>query len=64
MKGRYVVRDKGELLEYNTFEDIPLVFDHLIAFEPEYTPGPHTHEQHLEMEKFQSLLQELLQRER
>ena len=64
MKGRFVIRDNGKLFEYEEYNDIPQVFDHLIAFEPEFPPGPHTPEQHDEMGTLNNLLHELLQRER
>ena len=64
MKGRFVIRDQGELFEYNNFDSIPEVFDHLISFEPEIPPDPHTHEQHQEMNKLTEYLQELMKRER
>jgi hypothetical protein len=64
MKGRYVVRDCGALVEYTNYESIPLAFDHLISFEPEIIPGPHTYDEHQEMNKFNDMLKQLIKRER
>jgi len=64
MKGRYVIRDQGRLIEYTDFDDILSVFDHLIAFEPEEVPGPHTHQQHEEMSMLNTMLNQLMSRER
>ena len=46
MKGRFVIREGNELLLYENYEDIPLVFDNIIEFLPDVPPGPHTKEQH------------------
>lgn len=64
MKGHFVIRDQGELFEFNDFDNIPLEFDHVIAFEPEEIPPPHTPEQHQQMESYNNKLQELMTRER
>ena len=40
----------GQLREYARYEDIPSVFDHVIEFCPEIPPGPHTAEQHAEID--------------
>jgi len=64
MKGLFVVRDQGKLLEFKDFDSIPLEFDHLITFKPEEIPPPHTPEQHQIMESYHSALQELMTRER
>ena len=42
----------GELQIFERFEDIPEDFDHVIEFVPEIPDGPHTHEQHEEIEKW------------
>lgn len=64
MKGRYVVREGEELLIFDHFEDIPLEFDNLIEFLPEFPPGPHTKEQHEVIDTLGDKLDELLKRER
>lgn len=53
----------GELITYNKFEDIPEDFDHVIEFVPDVPDGPHTHEQHEEIEKWNEKLQQLIAKE-
>lgn len=53
----------SELVTYSKFEDIPEDFDHVIEFVPEIPEGPHIHEQHEEIEKWNSRLQELIAKE-
>ena len=55
---------KGRLEEYNNYESIPYDFEHVIAFIPEIPPGPHTDEQHEEIESWNSKLQKLMEIER
>ena len=40
------------LAEYDRYEDIPDDFDHVIEFLPEIPPGPHTSEQHEEIDSW------------
>ncbi len=54
----------GVLRTYRRWEDIPVVFDHVVRFEPEIPPPPHTPEQHAEIELWPGRLQELMQVER
>lgn len=42
----------GALAEYDRYELIPADFDHVIAFVPEIPPGPHTQEQHEEIDSW------------
>ena len=63
MKGRYVILLDGILSHYSDSDDIPMAFDSMISFEPEYPEPPHTDEQHEEMEGMNDLLQELMKRE-
>jgi hypothetical protein len=53
----------GELTTYTKFEDIPEHFDHVIEFVPNIPDGPHTHEQHEEIEQWNIRLQELIAKE-
>ena len=62
MAHKFVIRINESLLEFSNYDDIPSEFDNLISFEPEVPPEPHTEEQHEEIEKYQSYLQELLNR--
>lgn len=64
MKGRFVVRTNEQLLEFSNFEDIPMEFDNVIAFEPDFPEGPHTEEQHKEIDSYPLKLFELLKRGR
>jgi len=61
MKHRFVVMKNEQLLTFDDFDAIPKDFDHLIEFVPEIPPGPHTDEQHEEIEswvnKFQILME-------
>lgn len=51
----------SKLETFTNYEDIPATFDHVIEFVPEIPPGPHTDEQHEEIEswvpKFQRLME-------
>jgi len=60
----FVIKENGEILTFNKFEDIPLEFDHVIKFLPDFPEPPHTEEQHKEMEEWSARLQELMKRER
>ena len=52
MGHRFVIMQDDELVEYDRYEDIPDDFDHVIEFLPEIPPGPHTHEQHEEIDSW------------
>lgn len=64
MKHEFVILRKGVLETYNKYEDIPEDFDHIIKFLPDIPDGPHTDEQHEEIESWNEKLQELLKKER
>jgi len=64
MKGEYIIRNGDELITYNNYNDIPLEFDNLISFKPEYPDGPHSDEDHEFLETFVPKLNELMKRER
>lgn len=61
--GKFVVRIGNEVVTYNNYEDIPLFFDNLISFRPEFPDGPHTEEEHHGMSIYTQLLDELMKRE-
>ena len=42
----------NRLVEYDRYEDIPDDFDHVIEFLPEIPLGPHTQEQHEEIDQW------------
>lgn len=60
----FVIMIDGQLQTFNNFEDIPNEFDHVIKFRPEIPEGPHTEEQHQEIEQWNSKLQKLMEIER
>ena len=60
----FVIMIDGQLQTFNNFEDIPNEFDHVIKFRPEIPEGPHTEEQHQEVEQWNSKLQKLMEIER
>ena len=44
---------RGNVLsQYDLYEDIPDDFDHVIEFLPEIPPGPHSQEQHEEIDSW------------
>ena len=63
MRGRFVILRKGELEVYHDYDQIPERFDNLIEFMPEFSPGPHTDDEHDEMGTYTARLQELMGRE-
>jgi len=63
VQGNFVILRNKKLETYDNFKAIPESFTNLIKFEPVYPPGPHTDEQHEEMEKYLDYLAELLGRE-
>lgn len=63
MAHEFVVLRKGILETYNKYEDIPEDFDHIIKFLPDIPDGPHTDEQHEEIDSWNKKLQELIKKE-
>ena len=51
----------GQLHEYTRYEDIPDVFDHVIEFCPEIPPGPHTQDQHDEIDAWVPRFERLME---
>lgn len=64
MAHEFVILRKGILETYNKYEDIPDDFDNVIKFLPETPEGPHTEEQHEEIEQWNGKLQILMQKEK
>jgi len=60
---KFVFLINEELRTFTTWESIPDDFDHIIEFVPEIPDGPHTHEQHEEIEKWHERLQMLIDKE-
>jgi hypothetical protein len=63
MAHEFVILKKGILETYDKYEDIPETFDNVIKFLPEIPDGPHTHEQHEEIDLWNAKLLDLLKRE-
>lgn len=64
MDHEFVILRNGILETYNKYEDIPDDFDNVIKFVPVIPEGPHTEEQHEEIEKWNDKLQLLMQKEK
>lgn len=63
MPHEFVILIDDKLKTYHHFDDIPEKFDNLIKFVPEIPDGPHTHEEHTEIEVWNEKLKELMKRE-
>lgn len=63
MKGIFEFIINGEIKTFNNYNEIPNKFDHIIKFKPDIPDGPHSHEQHEELNKWHEKLKELLKRE-
>lgn len=64
MPHKFVIKRNGVLETYTEYEKIPNNFEHVIEFVPEIPEGPHTEEQHEEIEKWNDKLQVLMEIER
>jgi len=64
MRGKYIVRDNGALLEFSDWDHIPMEFDNMICFRPDWPEPPHTEEEHEIMATYNDKLVELMKRER
>lgn len=64
MAHEFVILRNGILETYHKYEDIPENFDNVIKFLPEIPDGPHTHEQHEEIDAWNDKLKELMKREK
>jgi hypothetical protein len=58
------IRDGDEFFSYTKFEDVPESFDNLIKFDVAIPEGPHTPEQHKEIEKSQKWFKDIFKREK
>jgi hypothetical protein len=61
MAHRFVIMIKGEIHTYDQYESIPEEFDHVIEFQPEIPPGPHTDEQHREIDSWMPRFRRLME---
>ena len=50
-----------KLVEYDCYDDIPDDFDHVIEFLPEIPPGPHTDQQHEEIDSWHDKFLKLME---
>lgn len=64
MAHEFVIMRNGILETYDDYNQIPLDFQHIIRFIPEIPPGPHTLEEHEEIESWNHKFQKLVQIER
>lgn len=63
MPHEFVILVDGKLQTYTNYDDIPEVFDNVIKFMPEVPPGPHTEEQHEEIDSWNDKFQRLMEKE-
>ena len=63
MGHRFVILRNGVLETYHKYEDIPESFDNVIEFLPDIPEGPHTHDEHEEIDSWNDKLKELMKRE-
>ena len=61
MGHHFVIMQDDKLYEYTEYEQIPDQFDHVIEFAPEIPPGPHTDQQHEEIEQWQTKFERLME---
>lgn len=64
MNHEFVILKDGELKTYDKYEDIPQEFDNLVKFLPDFPPGPHTDEQHEEIDGWLEKFVELMKRQK
>lgn len=64
MAHEFVILVNGELVTYTNYEDIPEQFDNVIKFLPDIPDGPHSHDDHDEISKWNERLQQLMEKER
>jgi len=60
----FVFKIKDKLVTVHEWDDVPEEFDHVIKFAPEVPEGPHTEEQHDEIDRWNFRLQSLMEKER
>ena len=64
MAHEFVILDENDKLQpYTRWEDIPPTFKNVIKFLPEIPEGPHTAEEHAEIEQWNGRLQLLGERQ-
>ena len=63
MAHEFIILNKGKLEKYDNYNNIPQSFDNVIKFLPKIPDGPHTEEQHIEIESWNTKFKELISRE-
>jgi hypothetical protein len=63
MPHEFKILREAKIETYSNFDDIPSQFENVIKFAPEIPDGPHTHDQHEEIDSWNFKLQELMKRE-
>ena len=63
MAHEFVILVNGELVTYTNYDDIPEQFDNIIKFLPNIPDGPHSHDDHDEISKWNERLQQLMEKE-
>ena len=61
MGHRFVIMQNDKLYEYTEYEQIPDNFDHVIEFAPEIPPGPHTDQDHEEIDQWAVKFERLME---
>jgi hypothetical protein len=61
MGHRFVIMQDDKLYEYTKYEQIPDQFDHVIEFAPEIPPGPHTDQDHEEIDQWAVKFERLME---
>lgn len=61
MGHRFVIMLDNQLLEFTEYEQIPDHFDHVIEFAPEVSLGPHTDQQHEEIDQWHAKFERLME---
>ena len=61
MGHRFVIMLEDQLYEYTKYEQIPDHFDHVIEFAPEIPPGPHSDQDHEEIDQWPKKFERLME---
>ncbi len=62
LSGTFIMRVEGSQKTYTDYADIPSKIEDIILFEPDVPSGPHTPEEHAEIERWQYRLEVLMRR--
>ena len=62
MGHRFVIMRRDVIEVYDRYDDIPDDLDHVIEFLPEIPPGPHTQQQHEEIDAWLGLFNRLMEK--